>query len=119
MGETRRATIVAENKSGAFLGGVVIGTAIGAVTGLLVAPRPGRETRLFLRKSADALPEMVEDLATSLQLQTGRLSETSIRRWEGTLVRLRDAIAAGHEASKREYDDLVPPEEHPANDYDS
>jgi len=45
---------MAENKSGAFLGGVVIGTAIGAVTGLLVAPRPGKETRQFLRKSADA-----------------------------------------------------------------
>lgn len=110
---------MAENKSGAFFGGVVIGTAIGAVTGLLMAPRPGKETRQFLRKSADALPEMVEDLATSLQLQTGRLSETSQRRWEDTLVRLREAIAAGQEASKREYDDLIAQEEHPANDYDS
>lgn len=94
---------VAENKSGAFLGGVVVGTAIGAVTGLLVAPRPGKETRQFLRKSADALPEIVEDLATSLQLQTGRLSEASQRRWEGTLSRLREAIAAGQEASQRQY----------------
>ena len=110
---------MSENKSGAFLGGVVIGTAIGAVTGLLVAPRAGKETRQFLRKSADALPEMVEDLATSLQLQTGRLSETSQRRWEDTLGRLREAIAAGQEASKREYDDLMAQEEHPANDYDS
>ncbi|MEM6715698.1 MAG: YtxH domain-containing protein [Cyanobacteria bacterium P01_D01_bin.6] len=110
---------MAENKSGAFLGGVVIGTAIGAVTGLLVAPRPGRETRQFLRKSADALPELVEDLTTSLQLQTGRLSASSLRRWEDTLVRLREAIAAGQEASKREYDDLVAQEEHSANDYDS
>ncbi len=110
---------MAENKSGAFLGGVFIGTAIGAVTGLLVAPRPGKETRQFLRKSADALPEMVEDLATSLQLQTGRLSETSQRRWEVTLMRLREAIAAGQEASKREYEDLVAPDDRPTSDYES
>lgn len=107
---------MADNKSGAFVGGVVIGTAIGTVTGLLVAPRPGKETRQFLRKSADALPEMVEDLATSLQLQTGRLSETSLRRWEATLGRLREAIAAGQEASQREYADLVTPDDRPAND---
>ena len=109
---------MADNKSGAFLGGVVIGTAIGTVTGLLVAPRPGRETRQFLRKSADALPEMVEDLATSLQLQTDRLSETSLRRWEATLVRLREAIAAGQEASRREYADLVGPDAAPSNGYE-
>ncbi|WP_204139929.1 YtxH domain-containing protein [Halomicronema sp. CCY15110] len=110
---------MAENKSGAFLGGVVIGTAIGAVTGLLVAPRPGKETRQFLRKSADALPEIVEDLATSLQLQTGRLSEASQRRWEGTLGRLREAIAAGQEASQHQYEDLVAQEEQPTSDYDN
>lgn len=98
---------MADNKSGAFLGGVVIGTAIGTVTGLLIAPRPGKETRQFLRKSADALPEMVEDLASSLQLQTDRLSETTLRRWESTLVRLREAIAAGQEASERQYSTLV------------
>lgn len=110
---------MAENKSGAFLGGVVIGTAIGAVTGLLVAPRPGKETRQFLRKSADAVPEIVEDLATSLQLQTGRLSESSLRRWEATLVRLREAIAAGQEASQREYADLVRSEDSPPTNYDN
>lgn len=109
---------MADNKSGAFLGGVVIGTAIGTVTGLLIAPRPGKETRQFLRKSADALPEMVEDLATSLQLQTDRLSETTLRKWEKTLVRLREAIAAGQEASRREYATLVHPEQAPNNDYE-
>ncbi|MFM7578741.1 MAG: YtxH domain-containing protein, partial [Microcystaceae cyanobacterium] len=44
---------------GAFVGGLV-----GTVTGLLMAPRSGRETRQILKKSTDALPELVEDLAT-------------------------------------------------------
>ncbi|MBD0334571.1 MAG: YtxH domain-containing protein [Cyanobacteria bacterium Co-bin13] len=93
-------------KSGAFLGGVFIGAAIGAVTGLLVAPRTGRETRQILKKSADALPELVEDLSTSVQLQADRLSETALSNWEQTLNRLREAIAAGQVASQREYETL-------------
>ncbi|WP_008316855.1 YtxH domain-containing protein [Leptolyngbya sp. PCC 6406] len=102
---------MAENKSGAFLGGLMLGTAIGAVTGLLVAPRSGRETRQFLRKSADALPELVEDLASSVQLQADRLSESTLRNWEQTLNRLRDAIAAGQVATQEEYANLTPAEE--------
>ncbi|MFE4107071.1 YtxH domain-containing protein [Almyronema epifaneia] len=94
------------NKAGAFFGGVVIGTAIGAVAGLLAAPRPGKETRQLLKKSADALPELAEDLSTSLQLQADRLSETALRNWEGTLMRLREAIAAGQAASRDELEEL-------------
>jgi len=109
---------MAENKTGAFLGGVVVGTVIGTVTGILVAPRPGRETRQFLRKSADALPELVEDLSTSLQLQTDRLSETTMRNWEQTLNRLREAIAAGQAASQREYSSLASQEPPPPSEYE-
>lgn len=98
---------MADNKSIAFLGGVLLGTAVGTVTGLLVAPRTGRETRQFLRKSADALPELAEDLATSLQLQTDRLSDTALRNWEQTLIRLREAIAAGQAATEYEHSTLM------------
>ncbi len=110
---------MADNKSSAFLGGVLLGTAIGTVTGLLLAPRPGRETRQFLRKSADALPEMVEDLATSLQLQADRLSESTMRKWEQTLIRLREAIAAGQAASEKEYATLVNQDTPPPDPYES
>jgi gas vesicle protein len=79
---------------------------MGAVAGLLVAPRTGRETRRILKKSADALPELVEDLSTSVHLQADRLSETALVNWEHTLTRLREAIAAGQEASRQEYDQL-------------
>lgn len=88
--------------SGLFVGGFVLGAAIGAVTGLLLAPRSGRETRQFLKKSADALPELAEDLSTSVQLQADRLSETALKNWDGTLARLKEAIAAGLEASEQE-----------------
>ena len=97
---------MSEKQSGGFVGGVLLGAAIGAGAGLLVAPRTGRETRRILKKSADALPELVEDLATSVNLQADRLSETALVNWDHTLTRLRAAIAAGQEASRQEYEQL-------------
>jgi gas vesicle protein len=86
----------------AFIGGAILGGAVGTIFGLLTAPRSGRETRQLLKKSADALPDLAEDLSTSVQLQTDRLSESALRNWDGTLNRLKEAIAAGIEASQQE-----------------
>lgn len=91
---------MSNNRSGAFLGGLLLGTAVGTLAGILMAPRTGRETRQFLKKSADALPELAEDLSSSVQLQADRLSESALRNWDSTLIRLREAIAAGIEATK-------------------
>lgn len=93
---------MSNNRSGAFIGGVLLGAAVGTLTGLLMAPRTGKETRQFLKKSADALPELAEDLSTSVQIQADRLSESALRNWDGTLERLREAISAGVEASQKE-----------------
>ena len=89
-----------QNQTGVFVGGLMIGSAVGTVVGLLIAPRTGKETRKVLKKSADALPELAEDLTASLQLQADRLSESTLENWEGTLDRLREAVAAGIEASR-------------------
>ncbi len=93
---------MSNNRSGVFFGGMMLGATIGAITGLLVAPRTGRETRQLLKKSADALPDLAEDLSTSVQIQADRLSANALRNWDETLDRLRDAIAAGIDASQRE-----------------
>jgi gas vesicle protein len=95
--------------SGLFVGGLFIGAVVGAVAGLLAAPKTGRETRQLIKKSADALPELVEDLSSSIQLQTDRLSERTLRNWDGTLGRLREAIAAGVDASQREIQEMPEP----------
>jgi gas vesicle protein len=97
---------MSNNRSGAFFGGVLVGTAIGTLIGIVIAPRPGRETRQILKKSADALPELAEDLSSSVQFQADRLSESALRNWDSTLVRLREAIAAGLEASQQENEPL-------------
>jgi gas vesicle protein len=111
---------MSKKSAGSFIGGLLLGSAIGTVTGLLIAPRTGRDTRQLLKKSADALPELAEDLSTSMQLQADRLSESALRNWDGTLARLREAIAAGIEASQRESIELkqskveVATESHPS-----
>lgn len=97
---------MSKKSAGAFIGGLVVGGVIGTLTGLLIAPRPGRDTRRLLKKSTDALPDLAEDLSTTVQLQADRLSESALRNWDGTLTRLRDAIAAGREASARTRDEL-------------
>ncbi|ERN42563.1 gas vesicle protein [Rubidibacter lacunae KORDI 51-2] len=91
---------------GAFLGGLLVGSAVGAVAGMLVAPRTGRETRRILKKSADALPELAEDLSSTFQVQADRFSESTLYSWQGTLARLRDALAIGLEAGQLEVRDL-------------
>lgn len=93
---------MAKKSAGSFIGGILLGGAVGTVVGLLIAPRTGRDTRQMLKKSADALPELAEDLSTSVQLQADRLSESALRNWDSTLARLREALAAGLEASQRE-----------------
>ncbi|NJK57005.1 MAG: YtxH domain-containing protein [Pleurocapsa sp. SU_5_0] len=89
-----------KSSPGAFFSGLMIGGAIGTVVGLLVAPRTGKETRKVIKKSANALPELAEDLTTSIQLQADRLSESTLENWEDTLARLKLAIATGIETSR-------------------
>jgi gas vesicle protein len=101
---------MSNKRSGLFVGGLLVGSAIGTVIGLLIAPRTGQQTRKLLQKSVDALPELVEDLSTSVQLQADRLSESALENWEETLDRLREAIAAGVEAYSTDRQTLSPSE---------
>ncbi|MGB3786960.1 MAG: YtxH domain-containing protein [Phormidesmis sp.] len=94
---------MAGGRSDGLLGGMIIGAALGAIAGVLAAPRTGRDTRRILKKSADALPELAEDLATSIQFQADRLSERSLSNWEETLARLREAVIAGRAAGRQEW----------------
>ncbi|MEM8722448.1 MAG: YtxH domain-containing protein [Cyanobacteria bacterium P01_G01_bin.39] len=89
-----------QNPTGVFIGGLMIGSAVGTLLGLIIAPRTGKETRRVIKKSADALPEIAEDLSSSIQLQADRLSASTLENWDSTLDRLREAIAAGIETSR-------------------
>ena len=99
---------MSNQRSGVFLGGLLVGSAIGALTGILIAPRTGQETRRRLQESAEALPDLAQELTETLHKQADRLSDVALRNWEGTLDRLGEAIAAGLEASRLEVQRLAP-----------
>jgi len=97
---------MSKNSSGKFIGGLLLGTVIGGVTGILMAPRSGRQTRQLLKKSAQALPELAEDISTNVQLQANQISEATLRNLEESLERLQQAIAVAIEAGAREQQEL-------------
>ncbi|CAN1208821.1 YtxH domain-containing protein [Tumidithrix helvetica PCC 7403] len=89
------------NGAGKFLGGLLIGGTIGAAVGLLFAPRSGKETRQLLRKSADDLPKIAEEIGSNVQYQADRFTETAQRTIDDAMQRLQEAIAVGQEASTK------------------
>ena len=97
---------MSNNRSGIFIGGLMLGAAIGTLAGLLVAPRTGRETRKLIKKSANAIPELAEDITTSVQIQADRLSHSTLENWDETVDRLREAISVGIDATQRESQNL-------------
>ena len=93
---------MAKKSNSKFVGGLLLGSMIGAMVGVLMSPRTGKETRKIIKKSTDALPQLAEDLASTIKLKSGKWSQNTRQKWQGTLNRLQDAIAAGIEASQRE-----------------
>jgi gas vesicle protein len=98
---------MAENRTGAFIGGLLLGTAVGTLIGLLLAPRSGRETRRLLKKSAEALPEVAEDVASSLQYQSEKLFDAAQRSLDEALLRLQQAVMVGKEAMLQKRKELL------------
>jgi len=84
-----------------------LGTAVGTVIGLLLAPRSGRETRRLLKKSAEALPEVAEDVTTSLQYQSEKLLDSAQKSLDEALLRLQQAVAVGREAMLQKRQELM------------
>ena len=97
---------MSSKKSGLFIGGLLLGSAIGTLTGLLIAPRTGKQTQKLLKKSVSVLPELTEDLSTSLEFQATRLSHSATNSCMFFLDRCKEAIAAGLEASQKERETL-------------
>jgi gas vesicle protein len=89
------------NGTGKFLGGFLVGSAIGTLVGFLVTPHSSKRAQRLLRKSANALPEMAEELTANVQYQADRLSESAQKTVAEAMERLQMAIAVGQEASQK------------------
>lgn len=91
-----------KKSNGAFIEGLLLGSAIGTIVGVLFSPHKGEKNRQIIKKSVETLPEMAEDLGINFKLQTGRFSQRTKKTWEKTIDRFQNAIAAGIEASRKE-----------------
>lgn len=89
-----------EDKNNAFILGVVVGSSIATMATLFFSPRNGKENRKIVSKTAQALPEMAQDISSSLQINSDRISQSALQKWDNTLNRLKKAVSAGVEASQ-------------------
>lgn len=89
-----------EEKNNAFLLGMVVGSSIATIATLLFSPRSGQENRKIVTKTAQALPEMAQDISSNLQNNGDRLSQSALQKWDKTLNRLKKAITVGVEATQ-------------------
>ena len=62
-----------------FLAGFIVGGAIGAVAGILLAPRSGEETRKMLKDTADDMARRADETAKQIKetSETGKYSGSS------------------------------------------
>ena len=85
---------------GKFLGGILLGGAIGAVIGMLLAPRSGSETRALIREEFDsryqdsaeviqAKSEAIQEKTAAFREKVSHLAEDLEEKGQQVLSRLR------------------------------
>ena len=77
----------------------LVGLGIGALVGILFAPKSGEETRDFLSKKADEGKEYAQRKAKELRERADDL----IERGKEVAVRQKDSIAAAVEGAREAY----------------
>jgi gas vesicle protein len=102
-----------ESNGGGKFSYLLAGIGIGTIVGILVAPRPGRETREFLSQRADEARQRAQQKARELReraddlVQRGReVVSEQVERGRQALNEQRDlltgAVDAGREAYRQE-----------------
>jgi len=80
--------------AGAFLGGVLLGTAIGSILGILLAPNSGKETRRLLRQQLKEIPNSPEDASQNARVEIEKLVESARNSLDETIEKLNESIEA-------------------------
>lgn len=75
-----------------FALGAIIGTAIGAVVGLLTAPKSGKETRADLKAKAEAVRSDTEKKASELKAEAVKKADELKVKAEELKTRTENAV---------------------------
>jgi gas vesicle protein len=85
-----------------YLGWFFLGGVIGAVAGLLLAPRTGRETRELLAERGGDVARRAQEFANEAQGRAGEWLDKSRELFEEQTQRLMTAFEAGKDAMREE-----------------
>ena len=93
---------MSENNVGSKVSFFLVGLGIGALVGILFAPKSGEETREFLSQKADEGREYAQRKARELRERAEDLVERSKSAESRQKENLSEAVDAGREAYQRE-----------------
>jgi len=90
---------MSENNAGSKISFFIVGMGIGALVGLLFAPKSGEETREYLTGKADVGREFAQRKAKELRER----AEDLLERSKEIMARQKDAVNTAVEAGKETY----------------
>ncbi|MGD0304403.1 MAG: YtxH domain-containing protein [Candidatus Acidiferrales bacterium] len=90
---------MSENNAGSKISFFIVGMGIGALVGLLFAPKSGEETREYLTGKADDGREFAQRKAKELRER----AEDLLERSKEIMARQKDAVNTAVEAGKETY----------------
>ena len=88
--------------AGGYLGWFFLGGVLGAVAGLLMAPKTGRETRELLAEHGNEVAKRAQAMANDAQGRAGEWLDKSRELFEEQTQRLMTAFEAGKDAMREE-----------------
>jgi gas vesicle protein len=86
------------SKRGDFVSGLIVGGLLGAVIGILYAPKSGKETREDIARKADEILAKAKEKVEEVE----GLAERGKESFQDGKTRLKKAIEAGVEAFREE-----------------
>ena len=84
-----------------LLAGIGIGAIIGAAAALLLAPKPGAETRVDLKRTVDELRQKSEQLMSDWSTSMEEQMQRSRKLFEDAKSKLEQAVETGKKAISR------------------
>ena len=90
---------MADNNIGSKVSFFIVGLGVGALVGILFAPKSGEETREYLSNKAEEGKEYAQRKARELRER----AEDLIERSKEIMARQKDAVSSAVEAGKETY----------------
>jgi gas vesicle protein len=87
-----------------FIAGFVVGGAIGAIAGILLAPKSGEETRKILADTAQDMAKRADETAKQIQTKADDAVSDLQKKGEEIKEKLQDFISKQKESTEEKHD---------------